>query len=214
MNTSLGCRSEVQLPRWLFVTGLALLVTGIGMALALRLMPAPVGTVINPARAMPDFEMRNQNNAVVHLRDLKGQPVLMIFGYTHCPDICPLGLVDFKKVKANLGKQAERVAFVFISIDGDRDTPAVLKQYMAAFDTQFIGLTERPFVVSQIAASYGAKFMRRITSTAQTTYLMSHTTDTYLLDQRGYLRKVYPYAAPTEAIAQDVRSMLGEAPGE
>ena len=109
-----------------------------------------------------------------------------------------------------MGDQGAAVNYLFISVDGDRDTPDVLKRYMAGFDPQFMGLTERPFIVSEVAASYNAKFMRRISSTAQKEYLVSHTTETYLLDQHGNLRRVYPYGAPTDAIACDVKQLLDE----
>lgn len=195
---------------WLVGLVLAVGLMGMGLGAWLRLRTPPIGTTIEPPKLMPNFELRNQDNLLVHLSDLQGKPVLMIFGYTHCPDVCPLGLVDFKKVKAALGDQGAAVNYLFISVDGDRDTPDVLKRYMAAFDSQFMGLTERPFIVSEVAASYNAKFMRRISSTAQKEYLVSHTTETYLLDQHGNLRRVYPYAAPTDAIARDVKQLLDE----
>ncbi|PJF46605.1 MAG: hypothetical protein CUN48_12970, partial [Candidatus Thermofonsia Clade 3 bacterium] len=79
--------------------------------------------------------------SVTRLSDLRGKTVMLFFGYTHCPDVCPLALSEMRKVKAALGKDAERIAFVFVSVDGTRDTPEVLRRYVRIFDPDFIGLT-------------------------------------------------------------------------
>lgn len=170
--------------------------------------PQPIGTPINPPQVMPDFELYDQNGTLTHLNHLSGKAVVMIFGYTHCPDICPLGLVNFKRIKAALGDRASQVQFVLVSVDGDRDTPAVMKRYLSAFDLEFIGLTERAFVVAQVAAPYGARFERKITHTNQTEYAVGHTTDTYLLDSQGRLLKKYAYTTNPEQMAQDIARML------
>lgn len=170
--------------------------------------PQPIGTAINPPQVMPDFELYDQNGAVTHLDDLSGKAVVMIYGYTHCPDFCPLGLVNFKRIKAALGNRADQVQFVMISVDGERDTPAVLKHYLGSFDPEFIGLTERAFVVAQVAAPYGARFERKITHTTQTEYAVGHTTDTYLLDSQGRLLKKYAYGTVPEKMAEDMAREL------
>ena len=97
---------------------------------------------------------------------------------------------------------------MFVSVDGERDTPEVMKHYIAAFDPSFIGLTERAFVVAQMAAPYGARFERKITRTNQTEYVVGHTTDLYLLDGEGRLVKKYAYETEAAAIAQDVLGYL------
>lgn len=197
---------------WIGIIATALAVVLIGVAAYAGVMyinrPQPLGTIIDPPQVMPDFELYNQNGALTHLADLQGKTTLMIFGYTHCPDICPLGLVNFKRIKAALGEQADQVQFVMISVDGERDTPAVMKHYLSSFDPQFIGLTERAFVVAQVAAPYGARFERKITHTNQTEYAVGHTTDTYLLDPQGRLVKKYAYATEPEKIAADVGNRL------
>jgi len=184
----------------------------IGLAVLLGLVyvnrPQPIGTPISPAQVMPDFELYDQNGTLTHLNNLSGKAVVMIFGYTHCPDFCPLGLVNFKRIKAALGDQADKVQFVLISVDGERDTPAVLKHYLGAFDPAFIGLTERAFVIAQVAAPYGARFERKITHTNQTEYAVGHTTDTYLLDQQGRLLKKYAYATNPEKMARDIADQI------
>ena len=170
--------------------------------------PQPVGALINPPQPMPNFELLDQNGKLTRLSDLRGKAVLMIFGYTHCPDICPLTLVNFKRIKAGLGEAAGKINFVFISVDGERDTPEVMKAYVDSFDSTFMGLTERAFVVALVAAPYGARFERKITRTNQAEYVVGHTADTYLLDAEGRLLKKYAYGTEPERMAQDVMRLL------
>jgi protein SCO1 len=202
----------------IWVALLALFVLGMGAwavfkrSPAVQAGPVPVGTAIVPPQLMPNFELLDQNNRLTRLSDLRGKPVLLFFGYTHCPDVCPLNLVVFKRIKTALGERAAGVQFVFVSVDGERDTPAVMQHYIASFDPSFIGLTERAFVVAQVAAPYGARFERKITRTTQTEYVVGHTTDTYLLDGEGRLTKKYAYETESAAIAQDVMGILKQDP--
>ncbi len=167
-----------------------------------------IGTTIAPPQRLPNFELFDQNGQLTHLSDFQGKHVLLVFGYTHCPDFCPLSLVKFMHIKAALGAQAAAVRFVFVSVDGERDTPEVMKRYVSMFDPTFVGLTERAFVVAQMAAPYGARFERKITRTTQTEYVVGHTTDMYLLDGDGKLIKKYAYELEAATIAQSVSSLL------
>ena len=185
-----------------FVLGMGLWATFVGSK------PVQVAHAIAPPQTLPNFELVNQEGQLTRLTDLRGKHVLLFFGYTHCPDICPISLVNFKRIKAALGERAAGVHFVLVSVDGERDTPAVMKHYIASFDPGFIGLTERAFVVAQMAAPYGARFERKITRTNQTEYVVGHTTDLYLLDGEGRLVKKYAYETEAAAIAQDVLGYL------
>jgi protein SCO1/2 len=196
-----------------FVIWVALLlafVLGMGFWLVFKTNSSKptIGTAITPPQPMPNFELLNQEGALTRLSDLRGKHVLLFFGYTHCPDICPISLVNFKRIKAALGEQAHAVHFVMVSVDGERDTPEVMKHYVGSFDSDFVGLTERAFVVAQMAAPYGVRFERKITRTTQTEYVVGHTTDLYLLDAAGRLTKKYAYEADAAAIAQDVAAYV------
>ena len=172
----------------------------------------PVGVTIDPPKPMPGFSLVNQDGQPTTLADLRGKPLLFVFAYTHCPDICPMTVADFTRVKKALDSNGGKVNFGFISVDGERDTPEVLKTYLALFDDAFIGLTGAPSVIAQIAKDYGAKFEMQKPQGTQASYLVSHTSFLYLLDGQGRWRKSYAFQTRAEPIANDLRQLLAEAP--
>ena len=172
--------------------------------------PAPIGVTIDPPQPMPDFVLVNQDGQSTALTSLRGKPLLFVFAYTHCPDICPLTIVDFKRIKKALGDQGSQVNFAMITVDGERDTPEVLKRYLGSFDDTFIGLTGASGIVAQIAQPYGAKFEAQKTSGTEASYLVSHTSFMYLLDGYGRWRKTYGFQTSAEPIAADVQALLNE----
>jgi len=169
--------------------------------------PLP-GTVYDPPQAVGDFTLTSQTGAPLHLSDLRGKAVVIFFGYTNCPDVCPTTLADFKRVKANLGGDASRVAFVFISVDGARDTPERLAAYVGAFDPDFIGLTGDDATIRTVAKDYGVFFQRVAASADDPNYLVDHTASSFVLDPEGRLALVMPYQADAQAMAQRIRAVL------
>ena len=102
---------------------------------------ASTGLAIDPPRALPDFTLLSQEEQQVSLSDFRGKHVLLFFGYTNCPDVCPLTLDGFRRIHSDLEpEQQEQLAFVFISVDGARDTPQRLREYLAAFDVPVTAL--------------------------------------------------------------------------
>ena len=174
----------------------------------------PVGATIDPPKFMPEFTLMNQDGQPTPLSGLRGKPLLFTFAYTHCPDICPMTVADFTRVKRALGNEGDKVNFGFISVDGERDTPEVLKKYLGSFDEAFIGLTGAPGVVAQIAKDYGARFEAQQPQGTQASYLVSHTSFMYLLDGQGRWRKSYAFQTRAEPIANDLRGLLTEAPAK
>jgi protein SCO1 len=170
------------------------------------------GARLDPPRPLADFTLTSHTGAPLSLGDLRGRPALLFFGYIHCPDICPTTLVEFRRVSALLGERAGEVAFVFISVDGARDTPETLARYVGAFDPRFIGLTGDEATLRRIGADYGLFFEQRVIEGTSAAYLVDHTAAAYLVDPAGRLAVVYPFETPARVIAEDVRAMLGAEP--
>lgn len=178
-----------------------------GAANRAALQPPQAIAYLTPPRPMPDFALTNYDGKTTRLSDLRGRTVLLFFGYTHCPDICPLALSDMRKVKAALGEDAKNVAFVFVSVDGTRDTPEVLRRYVRIFDPDFIGLTGPENQVRLIALEYGAHFRSNRTGDAMS-YTVDHTADTYVLDSQGRWQFAYGMNAPIETVVEEVRKVI------
>jgi protein SCO1 len=193
---------------------------GLGLSYAPNLFepkqPTPTvgGMLVDKSRQMTDFTLTDQNGKSVKLSDLRGKAVLIFFGYTHCPDVCPMTMADYKRIKQDLAQTApelaDRVEYVMISVDGQRDTPAVMKKYVEMFDPSFIGLTGDPDQVANIGVDFGVKVEIQKTSPNQANYTVAHTSFTYLLDPGGHWRLVYPFQTPVNLIAADVARVLRE----
>lgn len=171
---------------------------------------APPPTVLNDKRQMPDFTLTNQDGKPVKLSDLRGKPIILFFGYTFCPDVCPLTLSEMLKAKKALGADGDKAQFVFVSVDGERDTPEVLKNYLKLFDPTFIGLTGAPDDVRAVASEYGASFVKKKPEGTSAAYLIVHTSNTYLLDAQGRWRVRFSYMTKPEVIAQYTKNLLSE----
>lgn len=172
--------------------------------------PAPEGvTIIEPPLQPNSFTLTDQNGKSVRLDDLKGKLTLLTFGYTHCPDVCPVTLANFKAIKGELNETAGQVNFVFVSVDGARDTPEVLGKYLALFDPTFIGLTGDEATLQKIVKDYGAVFYKDEKNTSSPNYTVTHTSSSFLVDRAGKLRRKYAYGIKPEIVAADIRTLLG-----
>lgn len=167
------------------------------------------GSVVDPPRALADFTLTGHTGEPISLSSFRGSPVLLFFGYTYCPDICPATLSDFHKAAKLLGPDAERVKFVFISVDGDRDTPERLARYVQAFGPEMIGMTGAEGDIRRIGADYGLYFARKEMG-ADKPYLVDHTATAYLINQNGELVMVYPFNTPADVMAADLHHLLGK----
>jgi protein SCO1/2 len=165
------------------------------------------GSLIDPPVPAADFELTDQNDQPFRLSDQKGQIVLLFFGYTHCPDVCPLTLSHFKQIKAELGDQADQVRFVFVTVDPERDTAAALNEYLPNFDSQIVGLTGSMESLEGVWKAYGVYRAKQEVGSAAG-YLMDHTARTYLIDQQGNWRLTYPFEMGKDEILQDVLHLL------
>ena len=188
------------------VLGLVLLMGVVGF-FVIRANQSFHGSVIDPPSQAADFTLTDQSGREVRLSDYRGRYVLMFFGYTHCPDVCPTTMADFKRVKADLGDDAARVAFVFISVDGARDTPDRLAAYVHAFDPDFIGLTGDDATIRAVSQDYGV-FFQRVNYDNPDNYLVDHTATSFAVGPEGKLRVVFSYQADPAGMAQRIRSLL------
>lgn len=166
--------------------------------------------VVDPPKPLIDFEMPSNTGQNVKLSDFRGKPVLLFFGYTHCPDYCPTTLGEFKQIKQQLGEQGDDVAYVFVSVDGERDTPEVLDRYVKNFDPSFVGLQGTAATLQPVAKDYGLYAKKNTQVETAGGYLVDHTVITYLVDQQGRLRVFYPFGVSPKTIAGDVQTMLSE----
>jgi protein SCO1/2 len=201
----------VSIALGLFV-GLAWRVRATDFLTSLRDQQAAGLLANDQSRLLQDFTLTNQDDRPMNLSDLRGKPALLIFAFTNCPDVCPLGLSDFRRVKRELSDAGSVVNFVMISVDGERDTPERLKSYLGQFDPQFIGLTGPPGSVEPIAALFGARFESLKSASNPNNYSVSHTSFTYLVDGYGRLRKTYAFQSAPAGIAADIRTLLDEPP--
>ncbi len=168
------------------------------------------GTPIEPPQELTDFTLPSSRGEPVSLSDLQGRPTMLFFGYTFCPDVCPITLAEFKQVKANLGDQADQVNFVFISVDGRRDTPERLAQYVESFDPAFLGLQGDETTLRKIGGDYGLYYKAHSPEGTSAQYLVDHSSASYLIDAAGQLRMVYVFNTPPEIISNDLQTMLAQ----
>jgi protein SCO1/2 len=152
------------------------------------------------------FELTDQNGRTVTERDLKGRPFLVFFGFTRCPDICPTTLFEVSEIMRALGKDADRVGALFITVDPERDTPAALKDYLSSFDPHLAGLTGEPAAVAAVAKAYRVYFKK--VPLDQGGYTMDHTAIVYLMDKDGRFVSPFNLKRTTEALAADLRRYL------
>lgn len=166
------------------------------------------GVVMPEPKKAPGFTLTAHAGEEVGLTDFEGQLVLIYFGYTYCPDVCPATLAELSRALKLLDqKDREEVQVLMVSVDPDRDTPEVLADYMAHFDPSFLGLTGSDSEVAAAAHDYGI-FVQKQEGTVESGYLVNHTANVAVVDQDGYLRLIFKFNTPAEDITADLESLL------
>lgn len=195
--------------KWLLYGGIALIVGLIaGWAIIQVVTPYTFhGTVLQSPQRVYNFALTGPGGGRVNLNGFRGKAVLLYFGYTFCPDVCPATMVELAQAVDILGKDADKVQVMMISIDPERDTPDRLEEYVAHFDPSFIGLTGTESQVAEVAATYGI-FYEKHEGTAATGYLVDHTASVVVVDPEGFLRLIYPFGTPGADIAEDLRHII------
>ena len=166
------------------------------------------GTEMPAGLEVPDFQLIDQQNRLFQLSNQRGAVVLLFFGYTFCPDVCPLTLSHWKKIAGLLGPAAGDVRFVYITVDPARDSPAQLSVHLGVFDEDFIGLTGDPKDLDQVYKTFGVVHEKVQIAESSTGYLMNHTARTNLVDQDGNWRLTFAYNTAPEIIAHDIQLLL------
>jgi protein SCO1 len=178
-------------------------------ALAACGAPAFNGVVLEPPDPAPALTIADSAGRPFDLRAERGKVVLLFFGYTHCPDVCPTTLVDWRKVRDSLRADAGRVRFVFVSVDPERDTPASAQRYVARFAPEFIGLaTSRPATDSLLAAWKLAAHRDDAGRDTLSAYTVSHPSQVFVVDGAGLLRLMLRPGLSAAQVAADVRALL------
>jgi protein SCO1 len=165
--------------------------------------------VTTPPRVVDDFELLSHEGRPLRLSALRGQPVMLFFGYAHCPDLCPTALSKLRSLKESDPRGLRQLRVVFVSVDGDRDGPDALKAYLRHFSHEFIGLSGAPAEVREIARGLAATVFKGKPAKGSGEYLVEHTNRVYAIDRHGRLRAEL-YDAPTEVMEQVARVLLKE----
>jgi protein SCO1/2 len=152
------------------------------------------------------FKLIDQNGHPLSDQDLKGHPFLVFFGFTHCPDICPTTLFEVSEILRALGPDADRTRALFITVDPERDTPAVIKDYLSSFDPHLSGLTGDPAEIAKVAKAYRVYYKKVPLDGGE--YTMDHTAILYLMDKEGRFVSPFSLKRTTEAAAADLRRYL------
>jgi len=164
-------------------------------------MMGGVSKVAQPAAIGGPFQLTDQHGKAVTDKSLKGKPTLIFFGYTHCPDVCPTSLFEISEVLRAMGRDADKVNAIFISVDPERDTPAAMKDYLSSFDPHLEGLSGDPAETAKVITSY--RVYAKKVPTKDGDYTMDHTALIYLMDRDG--RFVSPFnlkRTPEEAAVE------------
>jgi protein SCO1/2 len=153
------------------------------------------------------FRLTDQNGKTITEQDFQGRPFLVFFGYTHCPDVCPTTLYEMSEVLHALGKDAGRINALFITVDPDRDTPAVMKDYLSSFDPHLRGATGDQKDIDAVEKAYRV-YAKKVPTGKGNDYSMDHTALVYLMDKQGRFVAPFKLDRKPEQAADDLRKYM------
>jgi protein SCO1/2 len=154
-----------------------------------------------------DFAMPDHNGKMRTLADFKGKAVVVFFGFTQCPDVCPTTMAEMANVMQRLGPLADKVQVLFVTVDPERDTPELLSKYVPAFDPRFLGLVGDKVATEKMAKEFRV-FYQKVPGKEPGSYTMDHTAGSYVFDPQGRLRLFVRHGQGTEPIAHDLKLLL------
>lgn len=193
----------VSLLRWIFL--LAAMLMGNAFAAELK------SGVFDPPRQAPDFSLPGSHGKEFTLSKQQGKLVILGFGFSHCPEICPMTLANLAQVRKNLGELADEVQVVYVTVDPERDTVERLQKYMTHFHSSFIGITGSAEELAEVRKAYGIIAAKEVHKDGN--YEVHHSSYLYLIDRQGLLRALVPFGKTADDIVHDVNILLQEKAG-
>ena len=171
--------------------------------------PAFTGVDITGASYATSFDLTDQTGQRRTLADFKGQVVVLFFGFAQCPDVCPTTMTELAQVKGELGSDGDKLQGLFVTVDPERDTPDIMREYMANFDPSFLALYADPGELEQVAKDFKTYF-KKVDGPTDTSYTMDHSAGSYIFDTKGAIRLYSRYGTPVESLTQDIKYLLAE----
>lgn len=170
------------------------------------------GTVLDPPKPIEDFTFETDDGGTISLSDYQEKIVVLYFGYTFCPDVCPTTLADVKRALEKLGRDADQVQFIMITVDPERDSAARLGEYLRNFNPTFVGLRtdDLDYLQEAVLSQFGIYYEHEEVKDSAAGYMVTHTSSLIVLDRAMQWRELIPYATPPEAIAADLRRYIRE----
>ena len=162
----------------------------------------------SPAHPAPDFSLQGSDGKDVTLARYRGKVVLLTFGFTYCAAVCPTTLATLAQTRRALGKSADRVQVIFVTVDPERDSVSQMRDYVTAFDPSFVGASGAPQQLAEVRKKYGVSAVKE---GGGTDYAMAHTSSIFLIDPAGKLRALMPYGREASDFVHDVRMLRGAA---
>ncbi|WP_394789204.1 SCO family protein [Rhodoferax sp.] len=156
-----------------------------------------------------DFQLNDHNGKSRSMKDFAGKLVVIFFGYTQCPDVCPTSMAELAEVKKTLGADGDKLQGLFITVDPQRDTPEILKAYMANFDPSFLALIPTPEQLVGLAKDFKV-YYKKVDGSTPTSYTMDHSAGSYVYDTQGRLRLYARYGSGAPALAADLKLLLNQ----
>lgn len=166
------------------------------------------GTVIEPPNPAPDFTLLGADGQPFQLSAKKGKVVLLFFGFTRCPDVCPTTMADVASARTQLGDDAKNTEVVFVTVDPERDTPAATDAYVKRYDPGFVGLSGTPEQIEPVKKAFGVTAIKRDLPNSKFGYTVDHSAFLYLIDKQGAWRAIMPFGVSADDIASDTRYLV------
>jgi cytochrome oxidase Cu insertion factor (SCO1/SenC/PrrC family) len=203
-------KSQFAPSRFQFIFATLALLAALLIAGTAYYFAGPIQTATSTGTALVGgpFNLTDQTGRKVTDKDFLGKYMLVFFGYTYCPDLCPTELQVMSAALDNLGAKADDIQPIFITFDPQRDTPEVLKQYISNFHPRFVGLTGTPEEIAVAAKAYRVFYNKLENTSGPDTYLMDHSTITYLMDKQGKFLKHFSYSTDAAALSQALEKAI------